>query len=307
MKVAVFGATGPIGRAVTPGIRERGHEVRVVSRNEEKLRRDFEADGAEIHPADVADPEETIQAADGCDVVIHSVGLPAPEFDAHIRHARSTVQACEEVGARPFLVTSYWSYGPGDPEPMAEDRTRRGDGEMSRIRARQEDVFLEAGGAVARLPDFYGPDDGLSVLNDALDAVRTDDRVLWPGDPDAPRDFLYYDDAGGILSELALRDDAYGRPWNVPGSGAVPPREILRIATRYLDRSVRVRGVGKWMARIAALFRSDVREFLDVLPLYRAPLILDTSRIESLLGPESVQTTPYEEAIPVTLDWLAGR
>lgn len=304
MRFAVFGATGPIGRRLTRSLLERGHRVRVVSRSQENLGRHFGDTGAEPHAADVGDRDAAVRAAEGRDAVIHAVGLPAPRFPDHVRLSENTVAACREAGARPFLVTSYWSYGPGDEEPMAEDRPRRTEGEMAAIRGRQEEVFLEAGGAVARLPDFYGPEEGLSLLNDALDAARSDDRVLWPGDPEVRRDFLYYPDAGRIVAELALAGAAYGEPWNVPGSGARPPGELVRMAAHHLERRVKVRGVGKWTARFAALFRSDVREFLDVHPLYLAPVILDTSKIEDLLGAESVRTTPYDEAIPVTLAWL---
>ena len=43
----------------------------------------------------------------------------------------------------------------------------------------------------------------------------------------------------------------------------------------------------------------------DLMPLYDAPVVLDTTRIEGLLGP--VATTPYDEAIPATMRWLAER
>lgn len=305
MKVAVFGATGPIGRRTAADFLGRGHEVRVVSRSEERLERDFGETGAERASADLMDRDAAVRAARGCHLVVHSVGLPAPRFEDHLELSANTVAACRESDARAFLVTSYWSYGPGDEEPMREDRPRTGDSRMSEIRARQEEIFLEAGGAVARLPDFFGPEEGLSVLNDALDAARNDSRVLWPGDPDAPRDFLSYVDAGRLVAELALANGAYGAPWNVPGSGARPPRELVEMGAAHAGRSVKVRGVGKWMARLAAIFRSDVREFLDVHPLYRAPMILDTSRIRELLGEDAVETTPYGTAVMQTMEWLA--
>ncbi len=43
-------------------------------------------------------------------------------FADHVVIARNTAQAARAHGARPVLVTSYWSYGPGDEQPMREDR-----------------------------------------------------------------------------------------------------------------------------------------------------------------------------------------
>lgn len=305
MKVAVLGATGPIGRRVTDALLEQGAEVRVVSRSPENLARSFGQRAVTRHPADLEDPSAAAAAAKDCDLVIHAVGLPAELFERHVPIARNVAAGCRAAGARPFLVTSYWSYGPGDDRPMPESRPRAGVSEKAAIRELEEEAFLEAGGAVARLPDFYGPDKGLSLLNDALESVLRGRTVSWIGDPDAPRDFLYYPDAGRLLVQLALRDEAYGEVWNVPGSGAEAPRAILERAARQAGTRLRLRRIRRWMARLVALFRSDVRASLDVIPLYEAPAILDTSKIEGLLGRLAV--TPYETAIPETLEWFEGK
>lgn len=305
MKAAVFGATGPIGRRVTRALTERGVEVRVVSRSPERLERRFGRLDVQRHPADLEDRAAAVEAARGCDLVIHAVGLPADRFERHVPIAENAVAACREAGARPFLVTSYWSYGPGDDGPMPESRPRRGTSRKAEVREREEGVFLDAGGAVARLPDFYGPEEGLSLLNDALGAVAAGKTVRWPGDPDAPRDFLHYGDAGRLLADLALREEAFGGAWNLPGSGARPPRGVLEDAARMAGTELKLRPVGRWTARLAAIFSSDVRGFLDVMPLYEAPLILDTTKIEALLG--EAPTTPWEEGLRGTLRWLSDR
>lgn len=305
MKAVIFGATGPIGRQVTDALLRRGLEVRVVSRSEDRLRRDYGARPVERRAADLEDRARAIAAAEGCDLLVHAVGLPAERFELHVPMAENAVAAGRESGARALLVTSYWSYGPGDPRPMPESRPRAGDSRMAAIRAREEEVFLEGGGAVARLPDFFGPEPGLSLLNDALAAVGAGKKASWPGDPDAPRDFLFYGDAGRLLAELALHEEAYGEPWNVPGSGAEPPRRLLSRAAEYAGTRLRLRRIRRWQARLAGLFRSDVRAFVDIMPLYEAPLVLDGSKLRGLLG--ELGATPYEEALPATLAWLAAR
>lgn len=305
LKAAVFGATGPIGRQVTRVLLERGADVRVVSRSAERLARDFGDTAAERHPADLEDPTAARGAAADRHLVIHAVGLPAESFERHVPIARNAVAACREGGARPFLVTSYWSYGPGDRAPMPEDRPRSGDSRKAEVREREEEVFLEADGAVARLPDFYGPEEGYSLLNEALASVTAGETATWPGDPDAPRDFLHYGDAGRLLVDLALREEAYGEPWNVPGSGGATPRELLERAAAAAGTELRIRRIRPWMARLVSIVRSDVRAFLDVMPLYEAPALLDTSKLEALLGPAEV--TPYGEGIPETVAWMEAR
>lgn len=302
--VSVFGATGGIGRRLVPELRGRGVDVRAVSRSRENLERAFGGGGAELTVADVGDPGAAAEAAEGSDVVVHAVGLPAEEFDRHVPLARSAVEAASRAGARSFLVTSYWSYGIGDEGAMAEDRPRRGASRMSEVRERQEEVFLEADGAVARLPDFFGPERGVSLLNDGLEDIASGDRASWPGDPDVPRDFLFYPDAGAILADMVLEERCYGRPWNVPGSGAEPPRALLRRAADLVGEELRLRRIRRWMAFLVAPFDSEVRAFLDVMPLYEAPAVLDCGALRELLGP--VETTPYDDALEETLRWMEG-
>lgn len=305
MRAAVFGATGGIGRHLVPELLDRGVDVRVVSRSRENLERDFGNCAAEIVPADIGDREAADRAAEGCDLVVHAVGLPGAAFERHLPLSRSTVEAARASGGRAFLVTSYWSYGPGDETPMAEDRPRRGDSRMSEIREEQEHIFLEAGGVVARLPDFFGPDPGFSLPNDALESLVAGETVSWPGDPDARRDFVYYPDAGRLLAALCLEERACGEAWNVPGSGAESPRSLLERAADEEGKELRLRRIRRWMAYLAAIFDPEVRAFLDVMPLYEAPAVLDCSKLEGLLGP--VETTNYGEALSATLEWLGER
>lgn len=303
-RVAVFGATGGIGRHLAPELLDRGLEVRVVSRSRGNLERDFGGGGAEIVPADIGGREAADRAAEGCDIVVHAVGLPAEAFERHLPLARSTVAAASRAGARPFLVTSCWSYGPGEEEPMSEERPRRGASRMSAVREEQEQIFLEEDGAVARLPDFYGPDPGFSLLNDGLESLVDGDTVSWPGDPDAARDFIFYPDAGRLLANLVMEERSYGEAWNVPGSGPETPRSLLQTAARIAGRELRLRRIRRWMAFLVAPFNSEVRAFLDIMPVYEAPAVLDCSRLEGLLG--EVRTTDYGEALSATLDWMEG-
>lgn len=304
-RAAVFGATGATGREITRELRRRGVAVRAVSRSADNLARDFGDLEVDRHVADLGDRDAAVEAAADCDLVFHCVGLPAERFSLHVPLTQNTVAAIEAQRARGVLVTSYWSYGPGDDEPISEDRRPVPGSEMARIRKEQEDVMLAAGGCVARLPDFYGPGADLSLANDALQAVFAGRAALWPGDPDARRDFIFVPDSGPVLCELTSRSGAYGRPWNVPGSGAETPRSILECAARLRGTELKLRRGRRWMLELFALFNRQARGFRDVFPLYERPAILDTTRIRELLG--ELRLTSYEDGIRQTFAWMEDR
>ncbi len=70
MKLVVFGATGPSGRAVVRRALAAGHGVRAFVRN--PLAADLA--GAEVVSGDVLQPESVVRAVTGTDVVISTLG-----------------------------------------------------------------------------------------------------------------------------------------------------------------------------------------------------------------------------------------
>ncbi|MDI3299034.1 MAG: NAD(P)H-binding protein, partial [Bacillota bacterium] len=107
---AIFGATGPAGRFVGQELSRRGIPFRAVARRADMLARTFSGmEGAEIFPADLADPEQAARAAEGADVIFHTVGVPYPSFHLHPQLARRTVEAAARAGARAVLVSNVYS------------------------------------------------------------------------------------------------------------------------------------------------------------------------------------------------------
>lgn len=297
-RVLVLGATGGTGRHLARELLDRGVETRVASRDPEHLAAAFGDTEATSVVADAGRPDQVREAVAGCDALFHCVGLPPGLFHRHVELARVVTAAAREEGARPFLLSSYWSYGPLPDRPVGEDHPPSAAVEHGVVRRRQEEVFLEAGGAVAVLPDFFGPLATLSILDDALAPAAEGSTVFWPGDPDAARDFLFLPDLGPILCDLASRDECWGKRWNVPGSGARPPRELLgRVSPA--EHSPRVFAIGRWTARLVGLFDAEVRAFAPLLPLYESPVRLDGSRLTALLG--RGERTPYERALPAAV------
>lgn len=68
MKIAVYGATGMIGREIVAESLGRGHEVTAISRNA------TEVAGAKAHGADLADSTTFTEIVDGHDVVVLATG-----------------------------------------------------------------------------------------------------------------------------------------------------------------------------------------------------------------------------------------
>lgn len=122
MKSLVTGSTGFIGSHVAEILKARGHDVRLLVRDEKRLFPELKQ-GYEIVKGDVTQsPEQLQKAVDGCDYVFHVAGLikgrTQKEFDRV--NAYGTKNLCEAIKLnkqqvfRFLLVSSLAAIGPAE-------------------------------------------------------------------------------------------------------------------------------------------------------------------------------------------------
>ncbi len=112
MKVFLTGGTGFVGSEVLRQLVSAGYEVRALVRegSEDKL---AVSDGVEIHPGDITDAASLVGGLDGCDAVIHLVGI-IREFPSrgvtfkkmHVLATENILAAAEEQGVKRYLHMS---------------------------------------------------------------------------------------------------------------------------------------------------------------------------------------------------------
>ena len=112
MKVFLTGGTGFVGSEVLRQLVSAGHSVRALVRegSEDKL---AVTDGVEIHSGDITDAASLVGALEGCDAVIHLVGI-IREFPRrgvtfkkmHVKGTENVLEAAEEQGVSRYLHMS---------------------------------------------------------------------------------------------------------------------------------------------------------------------------------------------------------
>jgi NADH dehydrogenase len=112
MKVFVTGGTGFVGREMLRQLLAAGHAVRVLVRegSADKLE---EPGKVEAHTGDINDAASLVGALEGCDAVIHLIGI-IREFPGrgitfkkmHVSATENILEACDEQGVQRFLHMS---------------------------------------------------------------------------------------------------------------------------------------------------------------------------------------------------------
>jgi nucleoside-diphosphate-sugar epimerase len=301
----VTGATGSLGSAVVR--RLKGQDIRVLVRDAELFQEMFPDVGAEVHEGDLSEQEDIDRAIDDADTVFHCAGLPYVEWGSLIGHTIRLIKAAEEEVkvvdiVFPGNVHVYGDVGPG---PVTEDQphdpgTRKGDIRMNlERRLREANAGGECRTAVARFPDLFGPGVHSRCQERVFPAVLRGEAVTWPGDLDAPRQFLYVDDAADAMVRLAATDEAWGEAWHFPGPGTTTAREFITLAFDTAGSEPTIRSSGR--ASMSLSLSKEDRLEQELYYLFERPVLLDGSKWARAFG--EPDPTPYASGLRRTVEW----
>src|SRR6478735_3785641 len=111
MRILVTGGSGVVGVGTVTELVRRGHEVRLLARHARDDARQW-ANSVTPIEGDVTDPASIAGVADGCDAVVHIVGVveespPAVTFErVNVGGTRSILAEAERAGTRRFVYVS---------------------------------------------------------------------------------------------------------------------------------------------------------------------------------------------------------
>lgn len=223
----IFGASGKVGSVTATKLREAGHAVRAVIRNETQAQR-FAALGCETVMADLTDPDSVRAAIRGADAVQMLCPLPAHDPDPEtMMHTMIDVAADALRADPPPAVLALSDYGAELPEGTGltlifhylETRLRSIPTRLTLLRSaehmqnwgHQLPMFLDKGCVVS----LHHP------LNKAFPTVATQD-------------------VGSIAAELLLDRPASIMPRivSVEGPHRVSATEVARVLSEVSQREI---------------------------------------------------------------------
>ena len=113
MKVFLTGSTGFVGSYVLQALLDADHDVRALVRPGSEKRLAPASDAVEIAPGDVTDASSLAALLDGCEAVVHLVGIIREDVDAgatfervHLGGARNVIDAATAAGVQRFVLMS---------------------------------------------------------------------------------------------------------------------------------------------------------------------------------------------------------
>jgi uncharacterized protein YbjT (DUF2867 family) len=287
VRVAVFGATGTIGRPLVARL-AREHEVVPISRSER-----IADDTLTWCVADAADADSTRRALEGIEVayyLVHSLGQADFE-ERDLRAAENVAKQAERAGVRQLVYLGGLAADDVDLSPHLRSRVETG----RRLEAGSVPVTtLRAGMIVGAGSAAF---ETIVALVDRLPAMVTPRWVSTPTQPIALEDALSY------LTGVSGLKAALGRGFDIGGPEVMTYREMI-------ERVARIRGKRPFIVEVPILsprlssywlhlvtpVRADVaRPLIEGL---RTPTIVRDDAIDELLP---IKKTPFDEAASAAL------
>ncbi len=306
--MALFGATGAVGRALAPALERRRIAYRVVGRDAAKLQREFP--NAQAMQADFFSGVGVVPAAAGVETIFYLAGAPYAEFYKHPVMVGHALDGAVRAGVKRFVhVAPVYSYGPPRTRPVTESQPHAPSARKGAFRLEQERAVLKRHDGMAtmvvHLPDFYGPNADLSYANAFMREALDGKTASWIGPLNAQREFIYVPDIADPLLRLAETDDAYGRYWNLGGQ-AIEARAFVNGVFAALGTKPKYRSIPKFVLSLVGIGSPFMREVAEMYYLFDSGFVLDDSALRAKIG--EYAKTPFPDGIAATLAFMrAGR
>jgi len=298
VRVLVTGGTGVVGRATVDALLERGHDVRLMSRNAQDDVKEW-AHRVEAFPGDVSNEVEVRGAADGCEAVIHLSAIvaespPEATFETvNVNGTRHVVREAERAGVRRFVYVS----------SLGADR---GESPYHKSKLRGEEVARTFDGhwIIVRPGNVYGSgDEQLSMI---LRMIRSLPAVPVIAGADRPFQPIWASDAGAALAIAAGRDDLAGRVLEVAGPEQTTYDDVVERLSRITKRDpVRLpvpASLASMVLRVANALGADVAVDNGQLTMLSEGNIVTSPDGNALTTVFGLRGTPLDKGLAMLAD-----
>src|SRR6188472_4433753 len=280
VNVAVFGATGVVGRALVPLLAE--HELTAVSRTAR------DEPGARWVVADAASGDGVAAALEGADVVyylVHSLG--AGDFEEQDRIAAETV-AREAASAGVRQIVYLGGLGADGPDASPHLRSRRETGQR----------LASAGVSVTTLRAAMIIGKGSAAFETILGLVKRLPVMVTPSWDSTPTQPIALDDVTQYLAGVCGNEATYGEGYDAGGPEVMTYRQMIERIAALLGRKPLIVEVplltpylsSLWLNLVTPVSASVARPLVEGL---RNPTIAREERIRKLLP---LDLTPFDKA-----------
>jgi nucleoside-diphosphate-sugar epimerase len=300
----ISGANGTIGSVLAKKLKNYTNQIRLVSRNPKKVN---ETD--ELFRADLSVSSQVEKAVEGSEVVYLVVG-----FDYKLKVwqdkwpilMRATIDACIQHDAKLVFFDNVYMYEINAIPHMTENSVIHPPSKKGAVRREIADMLLkevQSGkltALIARSADFYGPNNGNSILIELVyKNMKKGKKPNWLIDANKKHSFTYTTDAAKATALLGNTVDAYNQVWHLPtDKNALTGKEMIALFAKEMEAENKFSVLPMWLLKILGLFIPIMKEMPEMMYQYDRDYIFDSSKFDKRFD---FRTTTYQEGVKLII------
>lgn len=296
--------TGPVGCWIARALREMDLPVRAVNRSGK--RPDLMPAEVEIVNADVSDPQQAIQAAQGAAVIYQALNPPYHQWHEFFPGLQAgAMAAAKATGARYVSIENLYMYD--SSQPITEDSPQTPKAKKGELRKQMSAELMAAHRAgeiqatALRSSDYYGPGVEGSAMGEMVFGNLAAGKKAQMGGSDKMRhSWAYIEDVGKAAVVLGTRDEAVGEVWIAPHAAPITQGDMVRMAAAELGVEPKYTVLGTFMMWLGGLFIPEAKASVEMLYEFTAPFVVDSNKFEKTF---ELKSTPIAMGVRQTAAW----
>lgn len=296
---SILGSGGPIAIELAKALTKYTNEIRLVSRNPQKVN-----ENDTLLKADLLNKNEVMEAVKGSTIVYLTIGFP---YDLKTWQnnwplvMQNVIAAVKEHNAKLVFFDNIYMYDKNHLAPMNEETPINPPSKKGKVRESIAEMLMNEvkngniKALIARSADFYGPSiENTSLLTGTVfQPLFENKKATWIGNPKYKHSFTYTPDAGRATALLGNTEDAYGEVWHLPtAKDPFTGKEWVATIAKTLGKKDKIQTVPKFLLRILGLFNPIMKEVIEMYYQYDRDYIFDSSKFEKRFDQKA--TDPIE-------------
>ena len=297
----ILGAGGVIGLELAKALKQYTNDIRLVSRNPERVN-----DSDELLSADLLNPSELRNAIKGSSIVYLTVGF---EYKLKVwqeswpKLIKNVIDACIEYNCKLVFFDNMYMYDSDYLSGMNEETPVNPSSKKGKVRAEIADMIMkkvEEGklrALIARSADFYGPAiKNSSMLTETVFKPLSKGKAAnWMASLNFKHSFTYTPDAGKATAMLGNADKAYNQVWHLPTADKpYTGKEWIEVIAKEMGAKPKIQLVNKLILKLLGIFIPFMREMPEMMYQYDRDYIFNSEKFHEHFD---FRVTPYIEGI----------
>ncbi|HHH53931.1 MAG TPA: NAD-dependent epimerase/dehydratase family protein [Bacteroidetes bacterium] len=305
----IFGVGGAIGTELAKALKKYTENIRLVSRNPQKVN---ETD--ELFKADLLNYGEVKNAIKGSSIVYATVGFPYNHKvwkESWPRFTQNVIDACIENNCKLVFFDNIYMYDPDYMSGMTEDTPISPSSKKGEIRAEVFNMIMDKinegklTALIARSADFYGPNikNTCMLTESVFKPLSKGKKANWLGSVNYKHSFTYTPDAGKATALLGNTESAYNQVWHLPtANNPMTGKEWIVAIANELGVNPKYMIAPKFVVKILGLFIPIMKEMPEMMYQYDRDYIFNSEKFGKHFD---LKSTPYLQGIKeiVKLDY----